>query len=284
VLREALVPGPGDLDARYLGRRATLEPLFASYGMPANSDYAPVLDLNAARHRFTEKSASDVVALLTAGVPVLDMLEALKRRPVDETHAAAYAFDRIESTRLARYARDFLLHTQLPAPDSIGAALEKDLELAKLRLIECRDPRDLDVWLPGLLNVARTLNPFLAPAEASAVWRRITAAPCFSGLHEFQRDWILLFAAVGERDAGRMAQLAGKLAATQPELSADAREYLLTAGMTGELALGDPQRARALWERLAKFIRHLERPLFRLLYCHAEPGGCRAAFARYAVP
>src|SRR5688572_7143890 len=44
----------GDLDARYLGSRATLEPLFASYGMPANSDYAPVLDRNAARHRFTE--------------------------------------------------------------------------------------------------------------------------------------------------------------------------------------------------------------------------------------
>src|SRR5207237_4587035 len=44
----------GDLDARYLGSRATLEPLFASYGMPAHSDFAPVLDLNAARHRFTE--------------------------------------------------------------------------------------------------------------------------------------------------------------------------------------------------------------------------------------
>ena len=47
----------GDLDARYLGNRATLEPLFASYGMPANSDYAPVLDLNAARQRFMERSA-----------------------------------------------------------------------------------------------------------------------------------------------------------------------------------------------------------------------------------
>ncbi|HEX6530070.1 MAG TPA: hypothetical protein VF004_09665, partial [Burkholderiales bacterium] len=54
----------GDLDARYLGSRATLEPLFASYGMPPNSDYAPVLDLNAARHRFTEKTAGDLVALL----------------------------------------------------------------------------------------------------------------------------------------------------------------------------------------------------------------------------
>jgi hypothetical protein len=52
--------------------------------------------------------------------------------------------------------------------------------------------------------------------------------------------------------------------------------------MTGALALGAPQRARALWEGQAKQVKHLERPLFRLLYCHAEPGGCRAAFSRYA--
>jgi hypothetical protein len=74
-LRNVHLSGAGDLDARYLGSRATLEPLFASYGMPANSDYYPVLDLNAARHRFMEKSAADVVALLNAGVPVLEMLE-----------------------------------------------------------------------------------------------------------------------------------------------------------------------------------------------------------------
>ena len=74
----------GDLDARYLGGRALLEPLFASYGMPANSDYAPLLDQNAARHRFTERSATDLVALLNADVPLLEMLEPTRsRRPVN---------------------------------------------------------------------------------------------------------------------------------------------------------------------------------------------------------
>jgi len=99
----------GDLDARYLGSRDTLEPLFRSYGMRANSDFYPVLDLHAARHRFTEKSASEVVAMLNAGVPVLEMLEpARSLRPVNPLHEGAYAFQRIENTRLARYARDVL--------------------------------------------------------------------------------------------------------------------------------------------------------------------------------
>src|SRR5438034_461632 len=94
----------GDLDARYLGSRPTLEPLFASYGMPANSDYAPVLDLNAARQRFMEKSAADVVALLNAEVPLLELLEPTRsRRPINPLFQGAYAFERVENTRLAWY-------------------------------------------------------------------------------------------------------------------------------------------------------------------------------------
>src|SRR6185436_21158483 len=88
----------GDLDARYVGNRETLEPLFLTYGMRPNSDYYPVLDLNAARYRFTERSAVDVVSLLNAGVPVLEMLEpGLRRRPVNPGLKGADSFERIEN-------------------------------------------------------------------------------------------------------------------------------------------------------------------------------------------
>ena len=284
-LRNVHVLSPGDLDARYLGDRATLEPLFASYDMPANSDYYPVLDLNAARHRFTERNASDVVALLNASVPVLDMLQpALQRRAVNPLHLGAATFERIEYTRLARYAHDFLLSAKPPEPEGIATLLQKDLEISRLRLIECRAPKEQDVWLHSLLNVARTLNPYLPPAEAQAVWARIAAAPCFSALHEFQRQWIMLFAAVGMRDAVRSGALATGLLASQTELSRDAREYLLLAGMTGHLAAGNPQGAKELWKKYEDQIRGAGKPVFRLLRCHAERGdyaACAAAFAAY---
>jgi predicted membrane-bound spermidine synthase len=277
----------GDLDARYLGERATLEPLFASYGMPANSDYFPVLDLNAARHRFMERSATDVVALLNAGVPVLEMLEpARSLRPVNPLHQGAYAFERVENTREARYARDFLLNARAPEPERIGTLLQKDLELAKLRLLECREPRERDVWLHSLVHVARTINPYLPAVEAGEFWARVAAAPCHGALHEFQRRWIALFRAVARRDATPMAELASELLATQTELGSDAREYLLVAGMAGYLAAGAPQHARTLWGYYAERIqRSAAKPLFRLLRCHAERGdaaACAAAFAAYA--
>ncbi len=285
-LRIVHVHTAGDLDARYLGSRATLEPLFASYGIPANSDYYPLLDLNAARHRFMERSATDVVALLNAGVPVLDMLEpGLRRRPVNPGNKGAENFERIENTRLARYARDFLLSPRPPEPVAIPTLLQKDLEVAKLRLIECREPREQDIWLHSLLNVARILNPFLPPEEAAAVWSRFMAAPCYGTLRDFQRNWIALFAALAARDGKRAAALAGELLATQADLSRDATEYLIVAGMAGHLAAGQPQAAKALWSKHEADLRATGKPLLRLLRCHAERGdkaACAAAFAAYA--
>jgi hypothetical protein len=273
----------GDLDARYLGSRATLEPLFSSYGMPANSDYYPVLDLSAAKHRFMEKSAADVVALLNAGVPVLEMLEpGLRRRPVNPQHRGADNFERIENTRLARYARDFLLRTRPPEPEAIATLLQKDLEVAKLRLIECREPGELDVWMHSLLNVARTVNPYLAPDEAAPVWARFMGAPCHGALRDFQRHWIALFAAVAARDGTGAAPLATEKLDTQADLNGDAREYLLIAGMAGHLASGNRSAALALWNKHEAQLRAIDKPLLRLLRCHADPAGCASAFAAYA--
>jgi predicted membrane-bound spermidine synthase len=290
-LRSVHIHGPGDLDARYLGSRSTLEPLFASYGMPANSDYRPILDLNAVRHRFLDRSAADVVAMLNAGVPVLDMLQpGSRRRPVNPESRGADRFERIENTRVARYAREFLVQPRPPEPAQVGTLLQKDLELAKLRLIECRQPRDQDVWLHSLLNLARTINPYLPPGEAAQVWARFLAAPCYRDLREFQRRWIDLFAAVAERDGQRMAELAGAILAEQKDLGRDAREYLLIAGMTGRIAAGRPADARELWSRQESELRNRHAPLMRLLRCHAERAApaadagaaCAAAFAAYA--
>ena len=277
---------PGDLDARYLGGRSTLEPLFASYGMPANSDYYPVLDLNAARYRFMESSATEVVALLNSGVPVLDLLETgLRRRLVNPLHKGGYAFERIENTRLARYARDFLLRPRPPEPEAIPSLLQKDLELSKLRLVDCRSPREQDVWLHGLLHVAKALNPYLSAEEAHPVWAKFSGAPCHAGLHDYQQRWIALFAAVGARDAAQSAALASELLQTQTELSSDAREYLLSAAMAGYIAAGEPAPAMALWRKYEEQLARPGKAVFRLLRCHAgrgDPAACARAFAPYA--
>jgi hypothetical protein len=276
----------GDFDARYLGSRATLEPLFASYGMPANSDYAPVLDLNAARHRFMEKNATSIVSLLNADVPLLELLDpARSKRPVNPLFRGAYAFERVENTRIAWYARNFLAGTRRPEPEGISTQMQKDLELLEVRLLECREPRDLDVWLSSALRIAKAMNPYLAPDDLGAVWLRIARSPCFGGLHDFQKRWLALFRAVGARDTERMAQLASGLLDSERSVGTEAREYLLTAAMLGHIASRTPEGALALWRaHHEKIRRSADSPVFRLLRCHAQPAGpasCAADFSAF---
>jgi spermidine synthase len=49
-----------DLQLRIIGGRTTMAPLFASYGLPVNSDYFPVLDQNALKRRFKEAMADEL--------------------------------------------------------------------------------------------------------------------------------------------------------------------------------------------------------------------------------
>ena len=274
----------GDLDARYVGSRATLEPLFASYGMPANSDYAPVLDLNAARARFTEKDAGDIVALLNLEVPVLELLEpARSRRALNPLFRGAYAFERIENTRLAWYARDFLVGRQAPSPEAVPTQLQKDLELVRLRLLECRQPRDLDVWLHSALRVARALNPYLAPDDAGAVWMRIAGEPvlCLAAGVPAQLAGAASRGGAARRRAHGRARHAAARDADRPAQR--------SARVPADGGHDRPHRrwraaaGRRLWRAMPACFRprRAASPAFRLLRCQAGPG-CAEAFAAYA--
>ena len=281
----------GDLDARYIGSRESLEPLFLTYGMRPNSDYYPVLDLNAARYRFTERSAIDVVGLANLAIPVLEMLEPPRvRLPVNPVFDGAADFERVENARVATYVRDYLVSSRPPGPRGTSSQLQKDLEIVKLRLLDCRSAREEDVWLHSLWRLAANINASLPAEQAGMVWKRVTDAPCFGGLEKYQRRWIELFRAVGARDAAPMAELAGQLLAGAYELNAESREYLWMAGLTGYLAAGDKAGALRLWDLyVARLPKSAPKAAFRLLRCHAQGGDpvtraarCAAEFEPYA--
>ncbi|HZE60471.1 MAG TPA: hypothetical protein VE085_07945 [Burkholderiales bacterium] len=275
----------GDLDARYIGSRATLEPLFASYGLPPNSDYFPVLDLNAARERFMDMNAAELAALGSAGVPLLELLEPSRpQRAPNPLFQGAGDFARLEHTRLAWYSRNYLLNpAAIEAPPAVTRALQKDLDLFKLRLLDCREPREHDVWLHSALRIAQTVNPYLAREDALALWSRVESSRCFSGLHDFQRDWIGLFRAVAARDAPQMAERASRLLETQRDTGSEAREYLLLAAMAGDIAAGRREAALKAWQAYGERERKAGTAAFRLLRCHARLAGCERDFSAQAA-
>jgi hypothetical protein len=156
-----------------------------------------------------------------------------------------------------------------PQPLGIPRQLQKDLELARTRLIECREPEKYDIWLHALYQLARTLNPLLGPEDASAVWERFELAPCNGSLAAEQRAWMALFKAIGRRDAAAMAARAESLLAVASDLPSGHRQYLVAAGMTGHLAQANRGSAAALWNRYPQDIDGTSDLTLRLLFAHA---------------
>ena len=261
----------GDVELRRIGGKKALAPFFASFGVPANSDYYPYLDLNAARYRFLQRSAGDFITIGTSGVPVIGMLEGRDGSTrIEPSLGGEDYFERLALTRRARYARDFLLKREGIAPFAIPRTLQKDLEMTRLRLLECREPQRYDIWFHSLYQVARSVNPLLSRNEASELWDRIERSPCLAHLEPQQRAWIELFAAVGRRDALVMARTAEALLALQSDLPGGHRHYLITAALTGYIVQGRRDKAAEILARFPKDSEDAVDLPLRLLRAHAQ--------------
>lgn len=262
----------GDVEIRRIGGKRALAPLFASFNVPANSDFHPYLDLHAARYRYLHTSADAVTAMGTTGVPVIQMVEGLASPYQTEPSLdGPDYFEKLEFARRARYARDFLLRANVPEPVNIPRPLQKDLEMARLRLIECRNPGQYDIWFHSLYNLAQSVNPLLPAKEARAIWERLEKSACIGALNLAQKRWLELFKAVASRDAARMAQMSEMLLTQKSDLPPDHRQYLLAAGLSGYIALGGRAQATAMLARYKDDYKE-ENLGLRLLKAHAGLG------------
>src|SRR5207247_6583531 len=78
-LRRVHVNSIWDVEVRRVGGKRSLAPMFLTYGVPANSDFYPYLDLHAAKYRFLQRSAAELTGLLAYSVPVVALLEGRNR-------------------------------------------------------------------------------------------------------------------------------------------------------------------------------------------------------------
>jgi len=275
-LRRVHVTSIRDIEARRIGGKRSLAPMFLGYGVPANSDYYPYLDLHAAKYRFLHQTADELTGLLSYSVPVVALLEGRRTTTGDPKGDGQEYLDALEQARRASYAKDYLLSANPPEPVAIPRPYQKDLELVHARLIECRDVDRSDIWFHSLYELSRTLNPMLSADEAKAVWDRIERAPCSAQLTAAEREWIELFRAVGERASKDMARIAEALLAKDSDLPMGHRQYLIAAGMAGYLAQGKRAEAAALWDRYPADADRTADVGLRLLYANAFPASSSA--------
>lgn len=238
-----------DLRMHRIAGRATLEPLFTSFNVPANSDFYPYVDQRASKARFLDADARALVRLTDAPLPLLEMLDQ-QRGPPPRVLSEQTDVSHVMRSRQAQDVLALLLGEATPS--SPGGALRGAVTLVGATRGNCANSLVASEWRDAVFRIAVELLPKLDVDQSAALLTELRVSPCAEAGGSSTAEWLALSAAVGQRQPAEMAVRATALL----EQSADGgdrerRHYLVAAAMLGALANHDAQAALATWNRHA---------------------------------
>ena len=242
-----------DLLQHRVGGRDVVGAYYRAFGVEPNSDFTPVLDLNAAFARFLRQQVEDVPWLMESGLPVLALLDGQGRRqrsdPARFSPGEHPWLRRTEFARQAVLASEYLRAGRTASLESLSPSVAAQLMLLRGALVQCNvdlAPAALD---RALGEAARLVNGQLASAQRQAVWKQLSESRCAPRQGTQARRWLALHAAVAAEDGKRMASSAEALLAEPSKVPNELMPYLLAAHMSGLLLQGDQMAAIRSFQR-----------------------------------
>ena len=247
---------PAALERRMLASWRAAQPLFATYRMPANSDFYPVVDHRASRTRFTREQANMLQEITLSPVPMLEMLDAANR--ANTRRRQGPRIPSIESARqLGWSVHDAVIGGAPVALDPHFGNFLHSAYVVHGWAMACNVP--FSGMLPYLHSIAQNVNPHITPEAASEVWKWIGASPCGRRLGPDDRRWLDLFESIGRRDPAAMVAT-GRAALEVAREPSPAAETAVVAVATGLLCQGQRKEADAFMAgTVGKYFRRNER-------------------------
>ena len=269
ALHRVHVEGDQDISLRKVGTRKSLDRFLRSFSIPANSDYYPVLDQNAARTRFLGSSAQALLSFTHTPLPTLEMMTGEISPWRDTTIARSPFYKQARAAYIAMGLRDYFLKGVFEPRygDIPEETREKAAALRRILLDGCVSAPDGSDRLASLFDISLAMIPYLRPGELEAVWRYLAPEQCADRFTAREKLWHDLFRAVSRRDARTMSGVARSLLANEADLPVGAVRYLVASGMLGSLAQNDRDGSYRLWSQYKKTVLGGDESslLFRLL-------------------
>jgi predicted membrane-bound spermidine synthase len=237
-LKPFAIAGVADLRFREVGNRKSLAPLFAAFSRRVNSDFHPILSLEAPRSRFRKQRATLFVSIASADLPLIEVAGGIAPE-----QAVAATPVLMRGNALAKARKIAAALTGAPRDPEAPPALAN---LATLDDIGSCGNVSVRASVDALTETAGATIPYL-PAESlkgvwiDPAWQRCAHAPAAVG------DILGVLAALSARDyqtAG--ARAIDVLARDGAEMSPAARDYLVRLAMLSAIATGHPENVRAL--------------------------------------
>ena len=226
-----------DLLAHQLGDRRSLATLFAAASDRANSDFHPILSLEAPRARFIGERANVFMDLAMADLPYREVIGGLS--PPDPARIADTRGLLFTSKvhRAARIAKALETGAAVPAQDANAAG--PTLALLRETVAECRPGSDPTVAMSTLADIAAQTLPYLDPAAREVTWIAPTWIRCDTQ-SQAVRGMLGVISALAARDGAGVVRGASELLATPGAVTVPGmRDWLLRAAELGAIDAGD---------------------------------------------
>ena len=234
-----------DVEVRRVGTKEFLAPVLARIPIPANSDYFPVLDQNAARTRFLRTNAKNLIELAEAPIPALELLGVRTPAAGKTSITPTEHFPASEIYHAAAALRDAATDGTIQRLRE--ASPGKAAELSRRVVRDCAEPALAGDKINGMFNIGVGVVPYLRAEEIEPVWRWVETQPCGSQLSPIEGDWLALFKMVGNRNTKEMAELAERMLQRDSLMAPHRTRYLVMVAMLGHIAQGNKPAARRLW-------------------------------------
>lgn len=257
---------------RHFADRRSLQAFASLFDIRPNSDYFPILSLNAPRTRFIGLSADLPRLLSRADLPIADMLELQKPIALDQEpeHVGYYLGDL--RTEEARAIRAYLLNQNIAALNLLPPSAANTVQAMAKSGQDClflNDPRSSARFIEQMHVAAVGTIPFLPANVAADLWQAEHWLTCSQAdaVAEGQEDTTIdvpkptldartsaalqVFQAVAQRDPNAMQRAGEAYLATsiaQSPATQSMNEYAYTAAVLGAVKEGNTEALKALNE------------------------------------
>ena len=238
-----------DMEFRKVGDRNVLRGLLERSRIPANSDYDPFLDRNAAKARFLKAKATELLMYAHVPIPAFEILSGSPKGDLQTDITPTLSFGPTLMAFSAMGIRDYyktgtfdvIKYLQMPT------AIRENAVLLKKLLFEQKTKADETERLMALYNTGSFITPFLTTGELDAIWMYLESAPNAKTLTKAEKQWIALFKAVGRRDAQGMAAAAEEILTSSSKKYPTMFKYLVAAGAIGASKSRGREKMALIW-------------------------------------
>src|SRR6266581_432607 len=245
-LRRIGITRSEEIGVRSFGTKKQIGPLFAALGAPVNSDFHPLVQLEAPRSRFDGSMARAVQELAGAPLPILEMTGGTHgvylEHPVPD-YVASFPL-RVQSGAL-EIARVLADRSADPLRSSEPAAIPILLALKRPAALCEDEPPKTAIELLHRAGEITLAN--LAPEKRRALWVEHKWLDCTPRSSRV-RESLALYGAIALRDAHAMLARARALLEGPAQGGDDWGRYLLATAMLGAYAAGEHDEGLRLWK------------------------------------